>query len=263
MPKAVGEKYPKDFVESTTKYRESLINWMSYLGIFQSSGNNLLVSPFNERRFVVLWKHFNNRDSMADTILVYFIPLVRSWFGIFYAQSIHARGVKAISVLSNNPKGRVPRALPVGEWELAQRTSSVACVLKRVPRALKDLGRDRDRQGSGQGGKYDYWEVKKTLETICGRWLPWPFWVFQLSSYRVQPVRCPTGYDSAKKEDQYPIVKEQSTVSITPAFQSSKFLLFRSRSFWKSQSWKAFSQKRTIPASSHKPKPTAFRSVVV
>jgi hypothetical protein len=38
--------------------------------------------------------------------------------------------------LSNNPKGRVPRALPVGEWELAQRASSIACVLKRVPRAL-------------------------------------------------------------------------------------------------------------------------------
>ena len=38
--------------------------------------------------------------------------------------------------ISNNPKGRVPRALPVGEWELAHRASSIACVLERVPRAL-------------------------------------------------------------------------------------------------------------------------------
>ena len=37
---------------------------------------------------------------------------------------------------SNNPKGRVPRALPVGEWELAHRASSIACGLGRVPRAL-------------------------------------------------------------------------------------------------------------------------------
>ena len=37
---------------------------------------------------------------------------------------------------SNNPKGRVPRALPVGEWEVAHRASSIACVLERVPRAL-------------------------------------------------------------------------------------------------------------------------------
>ena len=27
---------------------------------------------------------------------------------------------------SKNPKGRVPRAMPVGEWELAQRASSEA-----------------------------------------------------------------------------------------------------------------------------------------
>jgi len=32
--------------------------------------------------------------------------------------------------LSNNPKGRIPRALPVGEWELAHRASSIACVLE-------------------------------------------------------------------------------------------------------------------------------------
>jgi hypothetical protein len=35
-----------------------------------------------------------------------------------------------ISLFSNNPKGRVPRALPVGEWELAHKALSIACVLK-------------------------------------------------------------------------------------------------------------------------------------
>ncbi len=40
------------------------------------------------------------------------------------------------SFQSNNPQGRAPRALPVGEWELAHRASSIACVLERVPRAL-------------------------------------------------------------------------------------------------------------------------------
>jgi len=35
-----------------------------------------------------------------------------------------------------SPKGRVPRALPVGEWELAHRASSISCVLERVPRAM-------------------------------------------------------------------------------------------------------------------------------
>ena len=37
----------------------------------------------------------------------------------------YERRMKDISS-SNNPKGRVPRALPVGEWEIAQRASSVA-----------------------------------------------------------------------------------------------------------------------------------------
>jgi hypothetical protein len=37
---------------------------------------------------------------------------------------------------SNNPKGRVPRALPVGEWKLARRASSIACALEQVPRAM-------------------------------------------------------------------------------------------------------------------------------
>ena len=41
-----------------------------------------------------------------------------------------------MAVLSNSPKGRVPRALPVGEWVLAHRASSIACVLERVPRAM-------------------------------------------------------------------------------------------------------------------------------
>jgi hypothetical protein len=37
---------------------------------------------------------------------------------------------------SNNPKGRVLRALPVDEWERAHRASSIACALERVPRAM-------------------------------------------------------------------------------------------------------------------------------
>ena len=47
--------------------------------------------------------------------------------GLFYPSFVQ---------ISNNPKGRVPRALPVGEWMLAHRASSIACVLERVPRAL-------------------------------------------------------------------------------------------------------------------------------
>jgi hypothetical protein len=39
-------------------------------------------------------------------------------------------------VQSNKPEGRVLRALPVGEWELAHRASSIDCVLERVPWAL-------------------------------------------------------------------------------------------------------------------------------
>jgi len=53
-PKAVAEKYRKDFVKNTTKYREPLINCMSSLGVFQSSGKRFFVSAFNERRFVPL-----------------------------------------------------------------------------------------------------------------------------------------------------------------------------------------------------------------
>ena len=44
--------------------------------------------------------------------------------------------VSFLKLYSNTPKGRVPRALPVGEWEIAHRASSIACVLERVPRAL-------------------------------------------------------------------------------------------------------------------------------
>jgi hypothetical protein len=43
---------------------------------------------------------------------------------------------ESAELFSNNPKGRVPRAVPVGEWELALRASSIACVLERVPRVL-------------------------------------------------------------------------------------------------------------------------------
>ena len=57
---------------------------------------------------------------------------------------------------SNNPKGRVPRALPVGEWMLANRASSIACVLELVPRALP-VGIYLDShchtfRGKGKGG---------------------------------------------------------------------------------------------------------------
>ena len=40
------------------------------------------------------------------------------------------------TVNSNNPKGRVPRALPVGEWEFVPRASSIIYVLERVPRVM-------------------------------------------------------------------------------------------------------------------------------
>ena len=63
-------------------------------------------------------------------------------------ETVSATPVKAWG--SNNPKGRVPRALPVGEWELARRASSIACVLERVPRALP-VGIYRTESGLIQG----------------------------------------------------------------------------------------------------------------
>lgn len=49
-------------------------------------------------------------------------------------EKIHPLQFRSDSLIS--PKDRIPQAVPVGEWELAHRASSIACVLEQVSRAM-------------------------------------------------------------------------------------------------------------------------------